>query len=143
MRPTDRQKAIILPLSRSKANGCLFSGAMRIHSLKPEAGTKAAALLEGLAIGAGRGDGLGAGVDRGDAFDVLDVLGEERNQAPTQRDEFALAAVAVVADDRLDGGGGDVVVPRRRRGSVVDQMSMEGFGDLLLVTPSIVPTAHK
>jgi hypothetical protein len=31
---------------------------------------------------------------------------------PAQRDQFALAGVAALADDGLHGGGGDVVVPR-------------------------------
>ena len=105
--------------------------------LEAGCGDDAAPALKGSAICARGGDGLGAGVDRGDALDVGDLLSEERDQAPTKRDQFALAGVAIIADDRLHGGGSDVVVPRRQR-EVIDLGDVERLGDLLLVGLSIV-----
>jgi hypothetical protein len=50
--------------------------------------------------------------------------------------------VRVVADDGLDGGS-DVVVPRRRWSAVVDQVGVEGFDDLLLITFSVIAPTHQ
>ena len=101
----------------------------------------AASALEGLTICARGGDGLGTRVDGGDAFDVSEVLGEERNQAPAQRNQLALAGVAIIADDGLHAGRSDVVVPGWQR-EVVDLGGVEGLGDLLFVGLSVVPAAH-
>jgi len=90
----------------------------------------------------GLGDCLGAGIDGGYAFDVLEALGEERYQSPADGDEFALVGVAVIADDGLDGRGRDVVIPRRRGSAVADELRMEGVGDFLLVALSVVAAAH-
>ena len=105
-------------------------------------GDQAASFLEGLAVRARSGDGLGAGVDGRDAFDVRELLREERDQAPAQLHQFALAGVAALADYGLHAGGSDVVVPRRQR-EVTDLCGVEGLGDLLFVGSSIVATAHR
>jgi hypothetical protein len=109
-----------------------------------EAGSwyQAPALLEWLTVGGRVGDRLGAGIDRRNALHIGGLLGEKRNEASTELHEFALAGIAIGADDRLHGGRRYVVVPWRQR-EVIDLGSVEGLGDFLLVGASVVAATHR
>jgi hypothetical protein len=66
--------------------------------VKTGGGNDTTPALEWFAICARGGDGLCADVDRGDAFDVREALGKERNQAPS--------AARPVCARRCRGSGG-------------------------------------
>ena len=64
----------------------------------------AAAALEGFAPRRLGGDGLGFGIEGGEAFERGKAFGEEGNQAPAHEQQLAHSSVAAIADDGLKGG---------------------------------------